>query len=78
MTDPDALGINRLLIYFLALAMLCAIAPLAQAADPDYAALKNAYILNHPGQSIIPFPWETSTHIKVLPLNYNIPAAPGQ
>ena len=32
---------------------------------------------NHPGQAIIPFPWEPSTSIKVLPFNYEIPAVPG-
>jgi len=42
----------------------------------DYASLKNAYIQNHPGQAIIPFSWETSTSVKVLPFNYAIPAAP--
>ena len=31
---------------------------------------------NHPGQVIIPFPWEPSTSTKVLPFNYIIPAAP--
>jgi hypothetical protein len=40
------------------------------------ASLKNEYIQNHPGQSIIPFPWESSTSIRVLPFNYEIPAAP--
>jgi len=42
----------------------------------NYTSLKNEYIKNHPGQSIIPFPWEPSTSIKVLPFNYDIPAAP--
>jgi hypothetical protein len=67
---------RTLAIIFLALAFF-ALVPLAHAANPDYPALKNAYIQNHPGQTIIPFPWETSTSIKVLPLNYTIPAAPG-
>ena len=62
-----ALLILTLTIFFLIL-------PPAQAAD--YTALKNEYIKNHPGQVIIPFPWEPSTSIKVLPFNYEIPAAP--
>jgi hypothetical protein len=53
--------------------------PTAQAADQhglNYSSLKDQYIKNHPGQVIIPFPWEASTSTKVLPLNYEIPAAP--
>jgi len=46
-----------------------------QAAD-SYATLKNQYIQTHPGQSIIPYPWETSTSTRVLPFNYAIPAGP--
>ena len=42
----------------------------------DYTLLRNDYIKNHSGQVIIPFPWEPSTSIKVLPFNYEIPAAP--
>ncbi len=68
---------KKLAIYFLALVICCSIIPIVQAATPDYTALKNAYIQNHPGQSIIPFPWETSTSEKVFPVNYNVPAAPG-
>ncbi len=65
---------RTLAIVILALAFF-ALVPLAEAAD--YPALKNAYISSHPGQTIIPFPWDISTSVKVLPLNYNIPAAPG-
>jgi hypothetical protein len=32
-----------------------------QAAEQDYAALKAEYIQDHPGQAIIPFPWEPIT-----------------
>ena len=42
----------------------------------NYSSLKNEYINNHPGQAIIPFPWETSSPVKILPFNYEIPAAP--
>ena len=51
--------------------------PATHAADQNYTLLKNEYIKNHPGQSIIPYPWETSTSVRVLPFNYEIPAAPG-
>ena len=51
--------------------------PVTQASDLNYTVLKNEYIKNHPEQSIIPFPWETSTSIKVLPFNAEIPAVPG-
>ena len=49
----------------------------AQAADQNYSALKSDYITKHPGQSVIPYPWDPVTSIKVLPFNYEIPAAPG-
>ena len=42
----------------------------------NYSWLKNEYINNHPGQTIMPFPWETSTQVKILPFNYEIPASP--
>jgi len=67
---------KRLSIFFLALAIIFLAAPAAQAAV-NYAGLKNEYILNHPGQAILPFPWEPITSAKVLPFNYEIPAAPG-
>jgi len=53
--------------------------PIAQTTDQseyDYTSLKNEYINNHPGQAIIPYPWEPTTSIKVLPFNNEIPAAP--
>jgi hypothetical protein len=42
-----------------------------------FSALKNKYMAAHPGQAIVPFPWEPSTSTRVLPFNYEIPAAPG-
>jgi hypothetical protein len=42
-----------------------------------YRLLTEDYLKSHPGQTIIPFPWEPSTLLKVLPFNYDIPAAPG-
>jgi hypothetical protein len=63
-----------LLVFFL-LSVLFVSA--AQAAEPGYASLKNAYIQDHPGQAIIPFPWEPITSARVLPFDYTIPAAPG-
>jgi hypothetical protein len=48
----------------------------AQAAEQNYSSLKNEYIKNHPGQAIIPYPWEPSTSIRVLPFNYEVPADP--
>jgi hypothetical protein len=68
---------KRVSIIILALAIMCLIIPAASAAEQNYTSLKNAYIQNHPGQGIIPFPWEPLTSIKVLPFNYEIPAAPG-
>jgi len=43
----------------------------------NYASLTAEYINNHPGQAIIPYPWEPTTSTQVLPFNYEIPAAPG-
>ncbi len=61
--------IGALLIFFLVI-------PPAQA-SVNYALLKDEYTKDHPGQSIIPYPWEPITSIKVLPINYEIPASPG-
>jgi PKD repeat protein len=65
---------KRLAFLILTLTILFLIVPIAQAAD--YASLKNEYINNHPGQAIIPYPWEPSTSTRILPFNYEIPAAP--
>jgi hypothetical protein len=42
-----------------------------------FAELKNEYIGSHPGQAIIPYPWEPITSTRVLPFDYEVPAAPG-
>jgi PKD repeat protein len=67
--------ISKFTLLLLALIIFFLIVPIVQATD--YAALKTAYINSHPGQTIIPFPWESGTSIKVLPFNYEIPAVPG-
>jgi PKD repeat protein len=54
---------------------ICTIQPV-QAADP-YGSAKTAYIASHPGQTIIPYPWEPTSSVKILPLNFIVPAAPG-
>jgi hypothetical protein len=68
-------SMKRLAFLILTLTILLLIIPTAQAAD--YTSLKTAYINSHPGQTILPYPWESSTSIRVLPFNYEIPAAPG-
>jgi hypothetical protein len=70
---------KRWVIFLLALTVFFTIAPITQVANVqgmNYQLLKAEYIRNHPGQSIIPFPWEPTTSTKVLPFNYIIPAAP--
>ena len=62
-------------IFILVVSIFFLIVPAVQATD--YAALKTAYLNSHPGQAILPFPWEPTTSIKVLPFNYEIPAVPG-
>ena len=37
--------------------------------DSNYRSLKEEYLKSHPGQTIIPFPWEPGSAIKVLPFN---------
>jgi len=69
------MAMKRLRILLLVLAIIFLFIQTAQAAD--YASLKNDYIKNHPGQAILPFPWEPITSTRVLPFNYEIPAAPG-
>ena len=68
----------KILIVIFALTICFLVVPAVQATETaDYAALKTAYINSHPGQSILPFPWDPGTSIKVLPFDYEIPAAPG-
>ena len=52
------------------------VVPAAQAAV-NYPLLKNEYIRDHPGQALIPYPWDPETSTRVLPFDYEIPAAPG-
>jgi len=68
-------SISNWIILIIILTLFICIIPPVQAAD-SFATLKNQYIQNHPGQSIIPYPWETSTSTRVLPFNYEIPAGP--
>jgi hypothetical protein len=42
-----------------------------------FAELKNEYLGSHPGQAIIPYPWEPITSTRILPFDYEVPAAPG-
>jgi hypothetical protein len=68
------------IIFFILFIMIFfTIIPTAQAVSHpglNYTLLKNEYINSHPGQTIIPYPWEPSTSTKVLPFNYEVPAAP--
>jgi PKD repeat protein len=68
------MSLKRVSLFIFTLTIFFLIVPAVQATD--FASLKNEYIQNHPGQAIIPFPWEPSTSIKILPFNYEIPAAP--
>jgi len=70
-------SIRKVLLVIFIFTIFFLVIPAAQAAGQNYTALQNAYIQDHPGQSLIPFPWEPSTSIKVLPFNYEIPAVPG-
>jgi PKD repeat protein len=65
---------NRSICLLILTILFCSMPVLA--ADP-YAAQKAAYITAHPGQSLIPYSWNTSTTSQVLPFDYSIPAAPG-
>ena len=69
------MSMKKVSLFLFALTIIFLVIPPAQAAD--YASLKNEYIMNHPGQAIIPFPWDPITSTQVLPFNYEIPAAPG-
>ena len=62
------------LLFIVTIAVL--IIPTAQVAV-NYTLLKQEYIQSHPGQGIIPFPWDPITKTKVLPFSYEIPAVPG-
>jgi hypothetical protein len=62
--------------FIIILTIFLLITPVAQGAV-DYNLLKDEYIMTHPGQGIIPYPWEPISSIKVLPFDYEIPAVPG-
>ncbi len=64
---------NRTIFLVFLTVLFCTVLPVHAA---DYTALKNAYIADHPGQSIIPFPWEPTSSVKILPFNYIVPAGP--
>jgi hypothetical protein len=66
---------KKLLFSIFVVTILFLIIPTAQAAV-NYTFLKNEYIANHPGQAIIPYPWEPITSIRVLPFDYEIPTDP--
>jgi hypothetical protein len=68
---------KKRVIFLLVILILFLIFLIATSLIPDYALLKNEYIQKHPGQAIIPFPWDPVTSTKVLPFDYEIPAAPG-
>jgi hypothetical protein len=68
---------KKIPMLLMVLAICFLTVPIAQAADQSYATLKTQYVTSHPGQSLIPFPWDPSNATKILPVNYVIPAAPG-
>ena len=70
----NQIAMKKVAMLIVILTIFLVVVPAVQATD--YASLKTAYINSHPGQAIIPFPWEPSTSVKVLPFNYEIPAAP--
>jgi len=69
-----------LLFFIFFITIFFSFIPITQAADQqelNYLSLKEEYIRNHPGQAIIPFPWEPTNPTRILPFDYEIPAAPG-
>ena len=64
-------------IFIIILTILGFTIPITQAIDQNYIVLKNEYINIHPGQAIIPYPWEPTSPIKILPFDYTVPAIPG-
>ena len=68
--------VKKISFFLFTLMIFFLVIPTAQAAG-DYALLKNEYVSDHPGQEIIPYPWEPTTSTRVLPFNDEIPAAPG-
>lgn len=70
------MSMKKILTCLFALTIFIVAVPTAQAAV-NYTILMDEYIKEHPGQVIIPYPWEPTTSIRVLPFDYEIPAAPG-
>jgi hypothetical protein len=71
---------KRLIFFIFVLTIFFSTLPATQAAhqqELNYLSLKEEYIRNHPEEAIIPFPWEPTSSTKILPFNYEIPAAPG-
>jgi hypothetical protein len=71
---------NLGIIFIIIVTIFLFTIPPVQGADQqglNYTSLKDEYIKNHPGQAILPYPWVTSTSMRVLPFNYEIPADPG-
>ena len=68
-------SMKKVSLFVFALTIFFLVIPAAQATD--YPSLKADYIRTHPGQSLIPFPWEPITSVKVLPFDTSIPATPG-
>jgi hypothetical protein len=71
--------IKKINFFILFITIIFFIMPTTQAVNQqglNYLSLKDEYIKNHPGQVIIPYPWNPTTSTKVLPFNYEIPAYP--
>ena len=69
------MSMKKISFFIFALTIFFLVVPTAQAAV-NHTLLKNEYINDHPGQAIIPYPWEPGTSIRVLPFNFEIPAVP--
>jgi hypothetical protein len=69
------MSMKKVSFFIFALTIFLLVIPPTQAAV-NYTLLKYEYIKDHPGQAIIPYPWEPITSIRVLPFNYEIPAVP--
>ena len=70
---------KRVVIFIFVLTFFFPIIPNIQAVDLqglNYIPIKNEYVTNHPGQSIIPFPWNPSSSTRIFPFNFEIPVAP--
>ena len=61
-------------LVFLSLTVLAIV--MSGQPESNYLPLKDEFIRNHPGQSVIPYPWKTGATIKILPFDFIVPAAP--